>query len=92
MGILSDIKLIGCPDIDNCVDLYVEMIKSMRLIDTSPQEKIRFHKLESRVNEAWKKLNRQQQVVAIDRCVKLGVMSEKVSEVLKLFDGKIDKI
>lgn len=85
MGIITEGDIKGDSLVEEAISLYAEMIKAQG-------DRMRFRRLESRANRAWAALSRDQQLVAVNQCVKLGIMSEKVSKILTMFNGKIDKI
>lgn len=95
MGILSNNTKSPIPEpVQDMIDLYSEMIKTRRKIESGIGDKnheiIRYDKLECKVNVMWAELSTLDQRQAVNLLVELGFMKEECARALIMFDGRVD--
>ncbi len=99
MGILKesgDIKI--SDEVKETVELYGHMIKSMRQVETlrhmgevekSKQEEIRFHRLEIKVDDAFKTISQADQENIVDLLVVDKMAPDELLDIVKTFKGRL---
>lgn len=93
MGIIANNSKIP-ESAQEMVDLYTAMVKTRQTIESGKgdinHEKIRYQRLEMKVDEQWLKLDHASQIQAVDALVAANLMKKGVRDVLVLFEGSID--
>ncbi|MCB9756976.1 MAG: hypothetical protein H6753_00975 [Candidatus Omnitrophica bacterium] len=99
MDIISAAGINQSDDITEAVELYTEMIKTMKRVKElrdkgidAGHEHVRFCKLEVKTNAAFRKLDNRKQRLAAEILVGKGLMSQKLLDVLMIFGGRISKV
>lgn len=91
MGIVVNSAKTVPDDVKEMITLYSELIKTRRRMEAGADEKVRYSKLEIKVNALWLVLDRDKQLQAVRALVKDDFMDPLVAEVLVMFEGKIDE-
>ena len=100
MGITVESGVHITDEVKEMVELYGHMLTSMRRVKdlrdgsetmAAKDEEVRFHKLEAKVNAAFAKLPRDQQVIIVDELVIKKLMPQEYADILNVFKGRISK-
>lgn len=90
MGIVSTaVPAQSAPETDDLVQVYKAMVDAMRKSSDPGFDRVRYNRLEIKVDALWAKLPREQQVIAVDRLIESGHMNQRLAEILKMFHGTV---
>ena len=90
MGIVSTaVPAQSTPETDDLVQVYKALVDAMRKSSDPGFDRVRYNRLEIKVDALWAKLPRKQQLIAVDRLIESGHMPPKLAEILKMVSGTI---
>lgn len=92
MGIVLKASKTLSDEVQEIVTLYSEMIRTRRRIEAgaADHERVRYTRLEIKVDQMWIGLDRSKQLQAVGILVENGFMTQTTADALVVFDGKID--